>query len=110
MRSSMNLEEKLKNATKRVKTFEFIPDTYLIGRFKEIREIIVKGRKREMIIIEDEKTGEDVGIWSTTVLLSTLMEMGVKEGDRIGIKYLGKPEGKNYHDWIVIKDNEEGSS
>jgi len=105
----MDLEEAIKKAQKRLKDFEMVEGNFIIGIYKGVKEIEIKGKKRILHRILNEKDGEEYGIWDTAVLQAELERQNVKIGDRIAVKYLGKPGGKNYHDWIVLKDMDEGN-
>jgi len=107
MVEKMDLEEAIKRAQKRLKDFELIEGNFIIGIYKGVKEVEVKGKKRILHRILNEKDGEEYGIWDTAVLQEELKRQNVKIGNRIAIKYCGKPSGKNYHDWIVLKDMEE---
>jgi len=103
----MNLEEKIKRARKRLKEFKLEKDNYIIGVYKGVREVNLQGKIRIMHRILNNSDGEEYGIWATAVLDEELQNKKVKIGEVIAVKYLGKPEGKNYHDWIVLKEEEE---
>ncbi|RKX61381.1 MAG: hypothetical protein DRP29_00610 [Thermodesulfobacteriota bacterium] len=103
----MDLREAIKRAQKRLKDFALEEGNFIVGIYKGVKEVEVKGRKRILHRILNEEDGEEYGIWNTTVLQEELRRQNVKIGDRIAIKYCGKPEGKNYHDWIILKDMEE---
>ena len=100
----MNLEKAIKNAKKRLKDFELIEGNWIVGIYKGVKEIEIKGKKRILHRILNEKDGEEHGIWSTTVLDEEIEKQNIKIGDRIAIKYLGKPQGKNYHDWYILTE------
>lgn len=46
----------------------------------------------------------DIGsctVWLSSVLVNQFNRQEIKEGDYIGIRYLGKPEGKTYYNFDV---------
>jgi len=108
----MDLEERIKKARKRLKDFKLEPDNYIIGIYRGVKEVEIKGKIRILHRIYNEEEDTEYGIWATAVLDEELKRQNVKIGDRIAIKYLGKPEGKNYHDWLIIKDmgEEDGTA
>lgn len=57
----------------------------------------------DVIEIEKLSDGKRVGIWLPTVLRSHVVRMDIKEGDKVGIVSVGKPEGKQYVDFRVVK-------
>ena len=103
----MSLEERIKKAKKRLKEFELVPENYVVGVYKGVKEIDLKGKLRILHRIQPEGEEEEIGIWSTAVLDEELKRAGVKIGDTVAIKYLGKMENKRYHDWIVLKGESE---
>ena len=103
----MDLREAIKRAQKRLKDFALEEGNFIIGIYKGVKEVEVKGKKRILHRILNEEDGEEYGIWNTTVLQAELERLNVKIGDRIAIKYCGFNEEKGYHDWIVLKDMEE---
>lgn len=53
----------------------------------------------------DVREGEEVGVWLLhDVLLGEFENKRPKRGERIGIRYLGQPQGKAYHDYVLRID------
>ena len=51
----------------------------------------------------EQPDGTMRSVWLPIVLKKTIERMNIKEGDKIGIKALGKPKGKRYYDFKVVK-------
>lgn len=55
----------------------------------------------------DVRPGEEVGVWLIhTVLLGEFSEKRPKPGERVGIRKVPTPQGKDYHNYVVRVDRE----
>lgn len=55
----------------------------------------------------DVRQGEEVGFWLLhTVALSKFEKLAPRPGERVGIRKVESPEGKDYHNYIVRVDRE----
>jgi hypothetical protein len=54
-----------------------------------------------------QEDGERIAVHAfSTVLKQELAKYRIKLGSEVGVKYLGKPEGKNYYRYAVVSDAE----
>ena len=59
----------------------------------------------EVVIIENEEGGGLVTVWLSRIVLKNLFsEHRPRPGERIGLKYLGVDEHKNYHKYRLLMD------
>jgi len=96
-------EEEKRQQRQLLPIFEFknVGDT-LIGKVLAIRTVNTKVGQRKLM--EIHTSNGDYAIWlSHKVLEEELRRKDVREGDFIGIKFLGKPEGKSYYAYVVVK-------
>lgn len=80
------------------------PGDMVIGKVDRIEEIEYEyqKQKKKSRVIELSTTAGKCTVWlSRTVLAKEFDRKGVKVGDRIVIKFLGKPEGKTYYDYVI---------
>ena len=98
--------EKLKEAetTKErlpIYTFSKVGD-FLIGKVLDIRTVPTRVGERKLMEIRTKKG--DFALWlSHKVLEQEIERKGIKAGDIVGIKYLGREQGKRYYNYIVVK-------
>lgn len=77
----------------------------------EVREHPIAVIKVEHIkggVDEDVQPGDEVGFWLMhTVAISKFEKLSPKPGERVGIKKVESPEGKDYHNYVVRVDRDE---
>ena len=82
-------------------TFSKEGDT-LIGKVLSIRQVNTRVGPRKLL--EIRTSDGDYAVWlSHKVLEEELQRKEVKAGDFIGIKFLGRPKGKRYYLYSVVK-------
>jgi len=74
----------------------------LIGTVVRIAEPMTSVGQRKVIELQDGK-GKMHSLWMRQVLQSEFERQDVKEGDLVGIKFLGKVKGKRYFGYRVVK-------
>lgn len=81
----------------------------LFGKVLSIRRVANSkyGQDQRVASIQEEDTGKTVLVFLSTVLESQFSANNIAEGDRVGIKYLGTPEGKQYKDYVVMVQREK---
>ena len=63
------------------------PGDILVGRLIAYRSVLVDGHRRQLAMIEDERSGEGIAVWLSNVMLRNLFEEHKPQpGDRIGLK------------------------
>jgi len=80
------------------------PGDMIIGKVERIEEIeyeYKKTKKKSKVVELSTDTGKRTVWLSRTVLAKEFERKNVKVGDRIVIKFLGKPEGKTYYDYVI---------
>jgi len=111
----MNIIEALKKKIEENQTSREIPETFDIrpkgneayGKVLKIATVPTRYKDSTYMEIDGEfKNGKKKvkgirTIWLTTVLENQVNRLGIKEGDYIGIKSLGKT--KNYYNFKVVK-------
>jgi len=96
-------EEEKRQQRQLLPIFEFknVGDT-LIGKVLAIRTVNTKVGQRKLM--EIHTSNGDYAIWlSHKVLEEEINRKDVKVGDYIGIRFLGRPQGKRYYMYIVTK-------
>lgn len=97
-------EEEVKKSSGHENWWKFEPGEYLIGRYKEKKQIRTKNGLRWIIVIENEITGKDIVTFLYAVIQKRFEEEGVQFGERVGIKFLeARP---NYKLFTVMVDRE----
>ena len=101
IREKLDKEGQVSSAQMPVFEFKNAGDT-LIGKVLAIREVNTRVGKRKLLEIRT-KDG-DFAVWlSHKVLEEELNRKEVNAGDYIGIRFHGKPQGKNYYVYTVVK-------
>ncbi len=70
------------------------------GTVKRIDEVQVDGKPSMLAEIDDNEIGMCT-VWLSTVLVNQFKRQQVDEGMYIGIRFLGKADGKNYYNFDV---------
>lgn len=106
----MNLREKLEKLNGDAERWDPENGEILIGDVKQIREIQTQYGQGEIAEIE-AKDGVFT-VFLSAVLSAKFIENEITEGDRVGIKYLGKTKGKSgksYKNYAVVTGEDNGS-
>ena len=88
---------------------EEYPDTWnpevgdkLIGKVTGIREPMTSVGQRKVAEITTED-GKTYSVWMRRVIEEEFKRKNIDVGTKIGIKYLGIPEGKRYHNYKIVR-------
>lgn len=94
--------DRVKDGKKTSNSWRPNPKEYITGELIGIRTTHYKGKPVRVADLLNDETKEEISVWLTTVLEREFTDQKIHEGERIGIKYLGKV--KDYHDFVVMVD------
>lgn len=98
----MSMMDEIKRADKASSQWLPKPGECIAGVVVGFREFVTKFGKGRSADIRCEEDGVVRSVLLRAVLKSEFEKQGIEVGDEVGIKYVGKAEGKIYHDFIVI--------